>query len=185
LIELLWPEDDPARTPKRLAVAVNVLRNVLDPKRKHDTDHFVAGDREGLRLELRHISVDVEEFLRRAQEALSRNDGALLEQAEASYTGEFLAEDVYVDWATPLRDEVRTTYQELLRVLALSTEDVRYPLRLLALDPYDEDSHLLLVRRCAAAGKHGEARRAYRRYVERMHELGLEPEPYEHASKLP
>ena len=183
LIELLWPADDPARTPKRLAVAVNVLRNVLDPQREHSTDHVVAGDKEGLRLELRHISVDVEDFLRHAQNALGGNDRELLEQAEAAYAGEFLAEDRYADWATPLRDEVHATYQELVRALAATTEEPRYLLRVLALDPYDEDSHLLLIRTYAGGGMHGEARRAYRRYVERMHELGLEPVAYEHAAK--
>ncbi len=185
VIELLWPEDDPARTPKRLAVAVNVLRNVLDPERAHGTDHFVAGETEGLRLELQHVRVDVEDFLRQAGEALSSDDRALLEVAEAAYTGDFLPEDVYVDWATPLREEVRAAYLEVVRALASTTGDVRYLVRLLALDPYDEDSHLLLIRTYARGGKHGEARRAYRRYVDCMRELGLEPTAYEHVTKQP
>jgi ATP/maltotriose-dependent transcriptional regulator MalT/DNA-binding SARP family transcriptional activator len=195
LIEQLWPEDDPARTPARLAVALNVLRNVLDPERVHSSEHFVAGGSEGLRLELGELHVDAEEFLTRAGEALhSFAEGepdavAALEAAEAAYAGEFLPEDRYSDWATPLREEIRAAYQEVVRALAAAADDaaaaVRYLLRVLALDEYDEDAHLRLIATLSRAGLHGDARRAYRRYVEAMREIGVEPAAYEHAPDAP
>jgi ATP/maltotriose-dependent transcriptional regulator MalT len=192
LIELLWPDEDPSRTSKRLAVAVNVLRNVLDPGRRHENDHFVVGGVEGLRLDIERLSVDVEMFLRLSDDALTSNrqqlDGAThqLEAADSAYAGEFLPEDRYEDWAAPLRDEVRATYLEVVRLLATKAGDhsaaVRYLLRILALDPFDEEAHLGLIAAFAEAGMHGEARRAYRRYVERMSDIGLEPAAYEQAA---
>lgn len=48
-------------------------------------------------------------------------------------------------------------------------------LRVLERDPYDEAAHLALVASLSAASRHGDARRAYRRYSERMREIGVEP----------
>ncbi|MGL6280149.1 MAG: BTAD domain-containing putative transcriptional regulator, partial [Gaiella sp.] len=75
-----------------------------------------------------------------------------------------------------LQEETRSTYADVLRALARDeTASDRFHLRLLALDPADEEVHLGLIRMLADAGRHGEARRAHRRYVQQMRELGLEP----------
>jgi DNA-binding SARP family transcriptional activator len=60
---------------------------------------------------------------------------------------------------------------------------VRYLLRMLERDPYDEDAHLALVGALRAAGRHGEARRRYRTYEDRMSELDVEPAPYPAESR--
>ena len=57
----------------------------------------------------------------------------------------------------------------------------RYALRILELDPWDEDAHMWLVRTLDAAGRHGEARRQYRNYVARMRELDVEPVTFSNA----
>ena len=186
LIETLWPDDDPRKTSNRLSVALNVVRTVLDPGRLHDANHYVAGTTEGLRLETDRVVLDVDVFLRAAESALnlvragrSGHAQGALEEAEGAYVGDFLEEDRYEDWATALRDEARAAYIDVARALASSAGDagrrIRYSLRILALDPYDEYTHLELVSAFAADGMHGEARRAYRRYVERMGEIGVEP----------
>jgi DNA-binding SARP family transcriptional activator len=54
----------------------------------------------------------------------------------------------------------------------------RYCLRVLERDQYNEPAHLALVRALAAAGSHGEARRRYRTYVDRMAEIDIEPRPF-------
>jgi ATP/maltotriose-dependent transcriptional regulator MalT/DNA-binding SARP family transcriptional activator len=183
LIEALWPDEDPKKTSNRLSVALNVVRGVLDPEGRSDPDRFVAADRDGIRLELENVAVDLERFFEQAEAGLRAfsDDGGeaaqpQLEAAEAAHHGEFLEEERYEDWATPLRDEARSTYLDVARALALAGPDTtRYHLRILALDPYDEDTHLDLVSRLAVGGRHGEARRAYRRYVQRMAEIGVEP----------
>jgi DNA-binding SARP family transcriptional activator len=57
-----------------------------------------------------------------------------------------------------------------------------YLRRLIERDPWDESAHLRLVATLAAAGQHGEARRAYRTYAGRMHELTLEAAPFPAAT---
>jgi DNA-binding SARP family transcriptional activator len=52
---------------------------------------------------------------------------------------------------------------------------VGYRLRMLERDPFDEHSHLALVAGLTALGRHGEALRSHRRYLQRMHQIGIEP----------
>lgn len=191
LMEALWPEEDPEPLARRLAVALATARSVLDPEKRFPSDHFIVGEDSVLRLDLEHVSVDVEEFLSEAQAGLSLlregspSEARLpLESAEARYTGDFLEEDLYEEWATPLREEARTTYIAVVRGYArLEAEAgnlekaVALNLRILERDPYDEEAHLELVAVLSGLGRHGEARRFYRAYIARMEELEVEPAP--------
>jgi DNA-binding SARP family transcriptional activator/Tfp pilus assembly protein PilF len=182
LIEALWPDEDPTRTGNRLSVALSTLRSVLDPARSLAQDHFVVAVDGAIRLSLDAVELDVESFLETAESGLrARRSGLqeealpLLELAEAAYSGDFLEEDRYEDWAEPLRNEARAVYVDILRALAETTGAAKYFLRIIERDPYDEPAHLGLVAALQAAGSHGEARRAYRTYVARMQEISTEP----------
>lgn len=192
LMEILWPGEEPAPLANRLAVAVATVRGVLDPARAHDTERYVGADPESVWLRLDEVSVDVETFLvdAAAGQALLRqgrdSDAVeLLEAAEEAYAGDALEEDPYEDWSTGLREEARAAYIGVVAGLAAiarrrgdSEASARYLLRLLARDPYDEGAHLGLVATLDGAGRHGEARRRYRMYVERMRELDVEAAPF-------
>ena len=100
---------------------------------------------------------------------------AHLEAAEALYAGEFLEEDAYEDWASSLREEAIASYASVLRALgeaALERGDhdavVRYQLRIIESDAWDERAHLDLVACLQAEGRHGEARRRYERVIARI-----------------
>jgi DNA-binding SARP family transcriptional activator len=105
----------------------------------------------------------------------------LLDAAERLCGGEFLAEDAYEDWATPLWDEVRNAYVGVARALARHAPDsdtaARYLERVLDRDRYDEEAHLELIGCLERAGRHGEARRRYATYASRMDEIGIDPVP--------
>jgi ATP/maltotriose-dependent transcriptional regulator MalT/DNA-binding SARP family transcriptional activator len=191
LMETLWPEQDPAKTANRLSVALAVARSVLDPERRFASEHFIAADGGRVALDLDHLELDVERFLgtaedglallrEQAQEALS-----VLEHAERAYSGGYLPEDAAEDWSVALREEARSTYVAVARALAGAASAsgdpeaaVRYRLRILELDPYDEDAHLGLVSALVAAGRHGDARRQHRFYATRMEEIGVEAVPF-------
>jgi ATP/maltotriose-dependent transcriptional regulator MalT/DNA-binding SARP family transcriptional activator len=185
LTELLWPEVDPARASNRLSVAISTLRSVLDPGHEVASDHYVASGEGAVWLRLDRVEVDVEYFLTFSSAALANSDMARLVVAEATYGGDFCAEDRYADWADALREEARSVFVSVQRALAefhaagdAHEIAVRHLQRLLACEPYDEQAHLLAVRELDEAGRHGDARRMYRSYVERMAELDLEPAPY-------
>jgi len=185
LCELLWPQAEPVRAQGRLSVAISTLRAVLDPQRGHGPDRYIASGEGAVRLRLEQVDVDVEAFLRLAAAAAGTPGTDALSAAEAAYTGDFCEEDRYADWAQALREEARATYVSITRSLAYRHAErddheaaVRYLLRLLASEPYDEQAHLALVRELDATGRHGDARRMYRGYAARMAELGVELAPY-------
>lgn len=183
LCELLWPGK--VDTGSRLSVVLSTLRSVLDPDREHASDHFVLADRESVRLSPATVGIDASQFAAASAEALRlarTSDPAAveaLELASAAYTGDFLEDDPYHPWAADVRDELRGLAGEVRRELvrALEVEDperaVPWLLGLLSDDPYDESSHQRLIQIMHAAGRHGEARRAHRRYLINMAEIAV------------
>ena len=187
LMEALWPEQSPERLGNRLSVLLSTVRMVLDPDKRFDGDYFVAADRSSLWLQSENLAVDVERFLAAASDALAalRREAptarATLAAVEASYSGDFLEEDAYEEWAIALREEARAAYTEVARALAADSSAqgdadgaTRYYLRVLERDPFDEPAHLGLVAALDAAGRHGEARRRFRAYCARMEAIGVE-----------
>ena len=186
LAEALWPQAKPDRIANRLAVALSTIRSVLDPHRKHPPIVVSEGDR--VRLETQLLRIDVEDFLGAAQAGLAlyrSGDPAAVErlaQAASAYTGEFLEAD---DWASDVRDDaaaiaVQVAYAQADLAEADGDVDaaVRHLLLVLARDSYDERAHLAVVRLLRAAGRHGEARRRYREYADRMSELDVVAAPW-------
>jgi len=196
MMEALWPEDDPAKTANRLSVALAVARSVLDPQRRFASEHFIAADRGRVALDLDHLELDVDRFLATAEEGLALLRGhprealPVLEHAERAYAGGYLPEDASEDWSVALREETRSTYVAVARALAGAASAsgdleaaVRYRLRILELDRYDEEAHLGLVSALVAAGRHGDARRQHRAYATRMEEIGVEAAPFPTATR--
>ena len=187
LIDILWPDETAPQLPRRLSVALSTVRGVLDPAKRHPADHFVAANRSAIWLDVRHLDLDLDRFLREAEAVLEGGPArvARLRAAEALYRGDFLEEDVYEDWATMAREEARVAYLRVIRALAEQSVGagehdtaVGFLLRILERDAFDEGAHLLLCQVLAISGRHGEARRAYRRYLAQMEELGVEAAPY-------
>jgi DNA-binding SARP family transcriptional activator len=187
LMALLWPEVDPAVAGNRLSVLLSTVRDVLQPQPVGEGPLTTDGS---VSLNRARVSVDVEDFLTRATAALDADRGrepgatAQLAAAVTAYTGDFLEEDPSPEWALGLAEEIRATHIALLRALAARLRDagdtdaaVRYSLRVLEHDCYDEEAHLNLVGVLLDAGRLGEARRHYQGYVRRMREIDVQPRP--------
>ena len=180
LIDTLWPGASTGNLANRLSVALSTVRSVLDPDKAHPSDHYVKADADTLWLDLDHVAVDVEQFLTMA-DAGTRTYGHELEAAEALYRGDFLEEDLYEDWAWPLRERARATYLDVLRIRADAAPKrgadatIAAHRKILEVDPYDETAHLAIVAALRSAGRHGEAQRAYQHYATVMREVGVHP----------
>lgn len=188
LMELLWPEVEPAVASNRLSVLLSTVRDVLQPHPASKSPLITADG--VVSLNPTQVSIDVEDFLSQAAAALDAdrtNDPTATTQLTAAlavHTGDFFEDDPYQDWASWLAEEVRATHIALLRAIAARMRDnadtdaaVRYTLRLLEQDNYDEQAHLTLVGILVNAGRVGEARRHYQTYRRRMTELGIRPRP--------
>ncbi|MGH4008932.1 MAG: BTAD domain-containing putative transcriptional regulator [Pseudonocardiaceae bacterium] len=188
LMELLWPEVGPAVAGNRLSVLLSTIRDVLQPHPAGEGPLITTAGT--VSLNRAQVRVDVEDFLARATAALHADRAAApdatsqLEAAVAAHTGDFLEDDPYQEWAVGMAEEVRATHIALLRALSARLRDagdtdaaVRYTLRLLQQDCYDEEIHQSLVGVLFDAGRLGEARRHYQSYVRRMAEIGVRPRP--------
>jgi DNA-binding SARP family transcriptional activator len=189
LIELLWPDVEPTVASNRFSVLLSTLRDALQSHPTGESPLVTTGG--AVWLNRTQVSIDVEDFLAKATAALdadrAKQPGATarLKAAVAAYTGDFLEEDhPYQEWAATTTEEVRATHIALLRALSARLRDagdidalVRYTLRLLEQDPYDEQAHLNLVEVLLNAGRLGEARRHHRTYIDRMSEIEVQPRP--------
>ncbi len=116
----------------------------------------------------------------------------LVAQLEAGidlYQGEFLAEfyvrraAVFEEWLSGQRERLRQVAAEVLRILAAYhtssggyTDGLRCARRLLALDPWREEGHRLLMRLLALSGQQSVALKQYEICRQVLgDELGLEP----------
>ncbi|MFB9313230.1 AfsR/SARP family transcriptional regulator, partial [Nocardioides plantarum] len=196
LADHLWPDSD--GSGNRLSVVLSTLRSVLDPRKEHPSDHFLVADRESVRLDNDHVEIDAVVFTQTATSALRAlrsgergRPGELgvveeLERAAAMYTGHYLEDDPYSDFTVEVRDELLTLSLEVKRELALALiargekqRAIPWLVGLIADDPYDEPSHHHLITTLHEARRHGEARRAYRAYAQRMKEIGTPADPVE------
>ncbi len=189
LMELLWPYERPSKQGNRLSVLLSTVRGILQAGRDKQIEGCLRTD--GSSVWLDGVDVDVEDFLATAAAALdadSRGErdavGELL-AAESRYTGAFLEDDPYQDWVADVAEDVRATYLAVLRALTRRLRQqgdadraVRYTLRLLGQDRYDEAAHLDLVATLFDAGHLGEARRRYELYTSQISELGVTPQPF-------
>ncbi|MFN8192706.1 MAG: BTAD domain-containing putative transcriptional regulator [Nocardioidaceae bacterium] len=199
LCELLWPGDDPIKTSHRLSVLLTTVRTVLDPAKSWPADHYVNSNTNGVWLDLRRLTLDADELLADADHGatlLADGDTAaarsVLEQVDALYRGEAFDDEesgdwaqegwAQEDWAQALREDTRAAWLRSLRHLAtIATREGRSNdatatlTRLLGVDPYDERVHRGLVRNLVRAGRHGEARRAFARWVQAMAEVDVPP----------
>ncbi|WP_193611681.1 BTAD domain-containing putative transcriptional regulator [Nocardioides lijunqiniae] len=191
LCEHLWPET--LNTGSRLSVVLSTLRAVLDPEKRLASDHYLAADRQSVRLDVGAVEIDVVAFQDTARAALrairARGSGGAgpggveeLERAAAMYTGHFLEDDPYADWSVEVRDELLALALDVRRELAAELAGrgehqraVPWLVGLVADDPYDEPAHQALVRSLHLTRRHGEARRCYRAYVTRMEEIDASP----------
>jgi DNA-binding SARP family transcriptional activator len=187
--EALWPDEDAEPLGNRLSVALSTIRKVLDPGRRHSPDHYVVADARTIALRIEHVDVDLLGFLRAADTALDRmakgeHEAAdpELQRARQIYAGDFLEEDLYEEWAIETRDEARSRFVTVLRLLARLAADRRddesaadYLGQLLEREPYDEDAWLALIAAQMRLRRHGQARRHYAAYARRMGELDVVP----------
>ncbi len=188
LMELLWPGVEPAVAGNRLSVLLSTARDVLQPHPEGE-EPLVTTDG-AVSLNPSHVRVDLEDFLTQATAALDAHRAktpdatARLEAAVTAHNGDFFEDDPYQDWASSTAEEVRATHIALLRALAGRLRDagdtdavVRYTLRLLEQDPYDDQAHLSLVTVLLETGRFGQAHRHYQIYVRRMAEIDIQPSP--------
>ena len=165
LMELLWPEEDPQKTAKRLHVALASLRKTLQPDLQRGTpSSYISRDNDSYTIDVGEEGwVDIDNFieelnLAKQQENLEKSIAHYL-NAESMYKGDFLEEDLYSDWCIEARENFRSEYLQLLREIIEYYDGqkdykqcIQYAKKYLKFDKYAEDIYQLLMTYYANTG---------------------------------
>ncbi len=184
LMELLWPDSDPEAASNNLHKTIHLARHALQPTLKSAADsHFILTEGQQVSLRAEKLWLDVSEFEQAAGKALRGAEVEAYEAALEQYLGDLLPEDLYEDWVAVRREQLRMTYQELLRKSAqLYKERREHQLaierlkELLVCDPTHEDVHRNLMELYVLTGNKHQALRQYELCREALRK-GLEAEP--------
>lgn len=188
---LLWPDEPYTKVSARLSTALSLARTALSGADGQRDDPPVRASGGAVALAEDGVEIDAVAFRDLAVAGLrasrERDTGAavvLLREAEALYGGDLFEDDPDLPWAEDRRHELRALYLDVARTLAELVVDaepdhaIQLLLRVLDRDGYDEPAHLNLTMALLRAGRHGEARRRYRLYRDRMAELELPAVPF-------
>ena len=126
----------------------------------------------------------VESGLRASREGQHEIALSLLDRALELYGGDFLADDLYEDWAMVERERIRALVENAARKATEICEQRRdlhksleYARWLAELERYDSDVQLRLIRLCLTCGRRSEAARRYNAFRSRLiRDFGQEPE---------
>jgi two-component SAPR family response regulator len=192
LMELLWPEEDPALTAKRFHVALASLRKTLEPEIERGIPSaFISrvGDSYGIDPG-KDGWADTEKFaeeLRLAGEEKDPHRSIVhLLNAESYYGGDFLQEEPYSEWCMEVRDKYKRDYLQLLKRIAAChehqadhTRAIEYCNKYLEVDKYAEDvCRSLMISYWEIGDKFGMARvfKRCREHITRELNCGLSDE---------
>jgi len=194
LMEWLWHDVDPQAAGRNLRVAVSQLRKTLEPGLdRGSASQFIATTAAGYAINTEaDMQIDVIEFETACKNLIAAlpasTDGTLLDAAEqirAKYTGTYLEEDRYEDWAMARREEVDELYYNLLSDLAevyarlgqyrraiTTSRDV------LSIDPLREAACKQVMLYLYLSGETSDAIRTYERFSNTLRDqLDIEPTP--------
>jgi predicted ATPase/DNA-binding SARP family transcriptional activator/uncharacterized protein HemY len=186
LMELLWPDVDPAAGRHNLRQALSFLRRLLEAPGREPGVVLVA-DRAVVRLNAAAVSTDVAEFEAALQSAACARSALeraqRLTDAAALYRGELLP-GYYDDWVFQERSRLAEAHFQALQQLVRYHEGggdlpraLDYARRAVTADPLREEAQREAIRLLAATGQREAALRQYRE-LERIldEELGGTPD---------
>lgn len=180
-MELLWPEDDPAKTSKRFHVALASLRKTLEPKKPRGIPSaYILRSGDAYQIDIGDEGwVDIDRFKDELQLAQKAQDTELALQhylnAAALYQGDFLEEDLYVAWCDEKRDRFKEDYLYVLTQIMQCYEDrqdyaacIDYAGRYLKVEKYDEALYQKLMQYYALTGNKALVIRIFERCKENI-----------------
>ena len=188
VLELLWPDEDPRTSSGKLRLTLYRLRQILGGA--EGCTGYLRLDGDMLVLDAAPEGIppgdwlDAVAFEHAASTALAGQDPAPCQAALVLYTGDYLPDDAYAEWAVGRRETLRQLYLAVLLHLAGIQErrgehdkSLRWLRAVLAVEPGHEAAARAMMRAQVAIGQHGEALRIYRQLAETLRrELDLLPE---------
>lgn len=184
---LLWPEDQPEAALNKLHIAISALRRSLNYGYSCEPGcgYIVCKNRTYYLNPAVLVRTDVDEFLQYYRVGQQANEEGITfyENACRLYTGPFLSEDMYADWAFLQREELSRIYLTICRAIVghylkiKHYEDAtKWTTAILKENRCDEAAHRQLMQIYIAQSCRSEAIQQYQRCkLTLRQELGVEP----------
>lgn len=191
LIEAFWGDEDIDAIEKNFHPTISHIRKALNSRQAFKQNFIVFRDGAYQLNPEFSYQIDTEEFVDHISAAENakkdKNDTEFrkhLEAAYALYRADFM-EGLYEDWAEEQRNYYREQYLRVINALAkLSVAEkrwadaLRFANQILAIDPYREDLHRLVIKVLLAQSKHAAAKKHFEEMKRLLkEELGIEPSP--------
>jgi len=196
LMELLWPDEDPAVTANRLRVALTALRKTLEPElERGKPSSYLDRNADGYLLGFGETGwSDIDDFRKTLKQAKAEKNPEVAlswyEKAASLYTGDLFEEDPYCQWCFDAREELREKYLDALSaIIAWHTEisnyrkGIEYAIAYVNTDKYDEEIYQLLMRFYSHTGNRSMIVKTYEQ-CKRALEEGLDCPPDEETESL-
>lgn len=194
IIEALWPSASPKAAERSLRVTVSLLRRALEPDlRRGSESRYVLQVRPGYSFNREaHCEVDAWEFDKHRHRAEAACQAEKLDEAIHEYgvalglvRGEFLAGEIYEEWATTALEawrecqvSVLSNLAECLAIKGRYTEAVETCNQALSMDRFSENLHRRLMLYHYCSGEQTMSLRVFRSYTRMLkEELDAAPSP--------
>lgn len=180
LVELIWPDQDSEKTLKRLHVALPALRKALEPDVRKGASAYLVRENDHYRIEKGEGGfLDSDLFLeeiRQAEQTIDQEKKlAHLLQAIQYYQGDFLEEDLYLEWCFEEREHLKQKYlftlEQVIRLYERrgeNQESIRYCEKYLEKDPYSESRYKDLMNFHMDNGNFAEGLKVYEKCHDRI-----------------
>jgi LuxR family maltose regulon positive regulatory protein len=188
VLDLLWPDADPAAAINSLNQTVFQLRRLLDPTyRDGRSPLYLISNAENVQFNSDLVHTDLREFRRLADRLVSSPPGSAAAIGEILdiVRGEFLSDVRYEDWAWNLATVVHNEIRGVLMPIAAGNVrtdwqelGVRAACALVTLDPLDEAAQIAVAERLSATGRRAAGRQTLAQFARRTREE-LDEEPSE------
>jgi DNA-binding SARP family transcriptional activator len=197
-MEMLWPDMDPDTLGRTFNSMLHRVRKVLEPKNGPGgsascilhTEGVITLNKDLVRTDVGQLLYHLDASDRMRTSRKPEDVVSEYEKAFDLYEGDFLPEDLYSDWAAPMRDRLRIRYLRALEDAAGIAESsgdrdrtLRFYERMFSADPCNEKACCWLMTRYHSDARRGEAIRTYER-CERALSRDVDLEPDEQTKKL-
>jgi LuxR family maltose regulon positive regulatory protein len=197
-LEMLWPDKDPDTLRQTFNSMFHRVRKVLGPESAAGTtdscilhkDGFIMLNRDLVWTDVGQLLYHLDTTDRMKSSGKPENIVGEYEKAFDLYAGDFLPEDIYSDWAAPVRDHLRIRYLRALDDAAGIAESagdrdraLRFYEKMFIADPCNEKACCWLMTQYHSDARRREAVRTYER-CERALSRDVDLEPDEQTKKL-
>jgi len=197
-LEKLWPDKDPDTLGQTFNSMLHRVRKVLEPEDVPGgngpciihKDGFIMLNRDLVWTDVGQLLSHLDTTDRMKSSGKPEYIVGEYEKAFDLYAGDFLPEDIYSDWATPVRDHLRIRYLRALEDAAGIAESsgdrdraLRFYEKMFIADPCNEKACCWLMMRYQSDDRRREAVRTYER-CERALCRDVDLEPDEQTKKL-